>query len=274
MRDRAQMLEAMKSGGGVLFIGTKNVVETDPNNRVTAKRLGPVKQDDGFDWEFVQEPFIHKVGEPFMPGKVELAELGLKVSFNLQEVHTITSLATILSGATASETSASASVSFTNLQVTLYDYNIQDLPYHDVTITSISTDDATPTTYTGVQITTNFVIDSAKGQIGIKSTGSVETDPLGVTFYLTGTWSRPEQAKLSVGAQDGGEMDYYTLWFIAEKEGRRTQILFIPKVSVTAVKTIPYKGKTARVAGLDFTAVFDPSATYLYDIIDENPPLT
>lgn len=274
MKDRAQMLEAMKSGGGVLFIGTKNATVTDPNNRVTAKRLGPVKQEDGFDWEFLQEPFIHKVGEPLMPGKVELGELGLKVSFNLQELHTLTSFEKILSGATATETSASASVSFTNLQVTLYDYNIQDLPYHDVTITSISTDDATPTTYTGAQITSNFVIDSSNGTIGIKDTGSVEIDPLGVTFYLTGTWSRPEQTKLSVGDQDGGEMDYYSLWFIAQKEGRRTQTLFIPKVSVTAIKTIPYKGKTARVAGLDFTAVLAPSATYLYDIIDENPPLT
>jgi len=273
MKDQAQILEAMKSGGGVLFIGTKNAVVTDYNNRITAVRLGPVKQEDGFDFELLQESFGHKTGEPLSTSKMELAELGIKFSFNLAEVHTMTSLSKAFSGATESENVASATAAITAHKVVLYGHNIQDLPYHDITVTSIVDDEATPTTYTAGMITTHFVIDSEKGTIQLKPTSSIEEDPLGLTFYITGTWSKPDQSVIAVGDTDGGEMDYYSVWFVAAKEARRTQILFIPKASVSAIKTIAYKAKTARVVGLEFTAIQDPTHAALYYIVDENPPL-
>ncbi len=266
MNDSVKRLESKKSGGGQLFFGTMNTVVTDRNNRNNFNCIGYVSE--GYDLSPGIEVNKHDGGQVKKTRKVELTGVSYKKDFSFGEAYSWDQFRKALGTGTEIEVPPLVNQVFTHIAV-LYGHNLMQLPYHDMDITEISDSKETPTTFSGEEITNNFDVNLLKGTIAAKPGGSVHPDKQGEDFTIVGTWKKPAQEILQVGDCDGGEKEYYSVLYLADKEGRRTQGIFIPKATIVDIKTIANKNGTERVIGVSLEAIQYEGIAWLYEIIDE-----
>ena len=266
MNDSIKRPESKKTGGGQLFFGPVNTVITDRNLRNNFNSIGYVHE--GYSLNPGIEVAKQEGGQVKKTRKVELSGVSYKKDFNFGEPYSWDQYRKALGSGTEIEVPAQADLAFTHT-VVLYGHKLKQLPLHDITITEIRDTKETPTIFTEQGITDNFDINSLKARIAAKPGGSVSPDPQGEEFVITGTWNKPAQEILQVGDCDGGEKEYYSVLYLADKEKRLTQGIFIPKATIIDIKTIPNKHKSERVIGVTLEAIQYEGIAWLYEIIDE-----
>lgn len=254
-------LPEITAGGAYLFMGTAN----SAYDAEDLTYVGAVK--DGFEFTPIKEVFEHNSGSPERMIKQEATKLGctLKVAF-LEALSTDQWKKAL--GLGTSSSAVAATVTLTSQKVVLFGNNYAPLPFKNFTLTKITDDSATPTEYTGTDITDNFNLQSSRGLIALKATApDITADDDGLTFYLTGTYSAPAKETLAVGIED--TENYYPIFLRIPKANGKDKAIIIYRAYPQSPETVAFKPGEERVVGCTFRSSFSPSEINEYDIIDE-----
>lgn len=258
--------EKRSTGAGYLFIGEANTAYASAN----LKCVGAIDPETGYEWTPTDEFYDHFDGDPKKLQKRETTKIGRELSFVFTELFAGDELLKIFGYGTSSTSAANTSTAFTSEEVTLYCDRPTKLHNEDVTITSISDDEATPNIYTGSDITDNFRIDSTNGLIQLKSSGSISPSKDGLVFYITGTYEKPAETILTVG-NESTEKSYYALMLkLPEPDGNYKKIVWY-KAYPGEIETFGFKAGEARTGKCTFNVAQDPAQTGLEVVYDSKP---
>lgn len=257
--------DVISSGDGYLFIGNRN----EAYDLTELKPIGSIIGEDGFSLEILDSHVDHEDGTPLRLITREKERVGRQISFKFAEFRTEDELKKAFGYGTASETASAAGTAFTSQDITLYGNRWTKLPYWNISVTSISTTDATPTTYDPAAIALNFDIDEAEGKIKIKASApAVTPDEFGLDFIVTGTYDAGEKDTLE-NTPTGGVLDYYPVVFVEPMQNGVRRYWIYPKCFPGDIETIEFKPGQYRALGVSFTVAKDPTMDYLEQIVDE-----
>jgi len=266
--DVIKFINEIGSGDADVFIGAKNTPYSDRTSFVN--HIGSISKD-GISVDPIVNSLSIKSGTPLTTKKEEITEIGLLVKLKLQEMLAVEQWNEALAFGATSSVAKNNTEAITAQEFKLYGNNWMSLDYSNITVTSISDDSATPNSYTGADITTNFLIDTTNARIRMKTAaegGELTPEYLGATFYLTGTWKKPKEVIWKADTSNT-EKDYYSLAIRIHKGNQLHKTFVIYKANPEKPETISYSPGKEWVLGIGFQAVQDPGQSELYEVIDE-----
>jgi hypothetical protein len=264
------VVEQLGHGDGDFFLTDAGVTVTDYNDRVHFKHKGATQ--GGFKFGLKDADLDIEGGTPETLLKNVITKMGAELEVNFAEALSVDQFYAALGYGTLSTDALNASETITNCEFTLYGNNKEKLPYHHLTITSISDTEATPNSYTGADITTNFEIDLTNGYIRAKTSaesGTLTPATYGTSYVFTGTWAKPKQQILAASQNMNEEKNYHSLLFLVNMGSNRTKGYFFPKCYAYALSGMDHKSGTVRILGVKFKTALHPSMSELWYAIDE-----
>ena len=195
----------------------------------------------------------------------ELTSLGVELSFTLKEA-SATNFLKFLGFGNLTTSAAETSQVFTSQKVVCYGNNWTNLPFTRATVTTVTDNAATPTSYTAA---TDIEVSADGDQIRIPPTSTITTSAEGVTLLITGTLNKRETKYVGIGS-DTTPASYGIRLKKKNRQGNLHYIDIFEAYRVGDIQ-IDYQHGEAYELSVSYRGVLDPTQSDVYKMYFETP---